>query len=805
MRISSLLVTSIILACSAPSMVYASSASLSMNEAVQYNVSTEAFQSLRERWAESFLGDATVPFDVRLQNMVITTNNAAKKHWDSMTFSEGAVWADLPLDNVTETGRKSLGANIRTSYQRLFVMAKAYRLRYGEWQNNPVLLEKITQGLRFLNTHYYKAGVKEWGNWWHWELGTPKDVHNILALLYEVLPSDVITSHLAATRYFTPMATHLGAGAGADVSSNPNYRESMGGNRTDNTQVVLLRGILSQDEDEITQAIAALSPVVAYVSESDGFYSDGSFIQHYDIAYNGTYGNVLLGGLGAQMSLMAGSPWAVTDPTLNEIYPIIFKSYAPLLFKGSMMEFVNGRAISRPKEQGHDVGHSVLASLFHYLDGAPMTYQLPLKTLLKTHITQDTYRNFFDSINHVGNYQKAQLLLADEAVPVEDAFDGLFPFPSMDRLTYRKGDWAFSLAMHSSRLGNFECMNRENRKGWFTGDGMGYLYNGQLDHYQDYWPVVDSYALEGTTVDDQTMTPCEGQRNQIKGERKQDMDWVGMVALDGVGAAGMDFYNWDETVTAKKSWFFFDEGVIHLGSDIQSQLGANVSTAIINRKFDLQASPQLWVNQSRLDEPLTEQPVKHLLLTGLEEKNTNIGYVFFEPTPLNIERSVRSGHWEDIGTQSGTVSAKFVQASVKHAADQQDYGYVLLPNATQNDLIAFASDSPVKVLQQNEQAHVVKIQSEKTVLANVWAATPVQLTPQLTVEGKMALALKKEKGWQQVAVADPTQKQQQLTLTFNKPIRILDDSQKRIRVKNKRTVLIDVSGLKGQSYRFNVK
>ncbi|MDA1380689.1 hypothetical protein PCI56_14345 [Plesiomonas shigelloides subsp. oncorhynchi] len=133
------------------------------------------------------------------------------------------------------------------------------------------------------------------GNWWHWELGIPKDIHNILIVLYEQLPSELIQANTAATRYFTPLPTHLGAGPGADTSSNPKYRESTGGNRTDNSQVVLLRGVLDNNAAEINAAVTALSPVVEYVSTSDGFYTDGSFIQHYDIAYNGTYGNVLLG------------------------------------------------------------------------------------------------------------------------------------------------------------------------------------------------------------------------------------------------------------------------------------------------------------------------------------------------------------------------------------------------------------------------------------------------------------------------------------------------------------------------------
>lgn len=121
----------------------------------------------------------------------------------------------------------------------------------------------------------------------------------------------------------------------------------------------------------------------------------------------------------------------------------------------------------------------------------------------------------------------------------------------MDRVVYRTDDWAFSLAMHSSRLGNFECMNNENRKGWFTGDGMSYFYTNQLDHFHDYWPVVDSYRLPGTTVDDQLMLECQGQRNQIRGGRKLQMDWVGSAKLDDIAVAGMDFINWNETLTAK--------------------------------------------------------------------------------------------------------------------------------------------------------------------------------------------------------------------------------------------------------------
>lgn len=43
-------------------------------------------------------------------------------------------------------------------------------------------------------------------------------------------------------------------------------------------------------------------------------------------------------------------------------------------------------------------------------------------------------------------------------------------------------------------------MNKENAKGWYTSDGVSYLYNDDLSHFSDdYWATVDPYKLTGIT------------------------------------------------------------------------------------------------------------------------------------------------------------------------------------------------------------------------------------------------------------------------------------------------------------------
>ena len=82
-----------------------------------------------------------------------------------------------------------------------------------------------------------------------------------------------------------------------------------------------------------------------------------------------------------------------------------------------MLDFVNGRAISRNQEQGHDVGHKVMQSLVHYIDGAPAPYKTRLQSLLKTLILGDTFKDFFASTGNVINYQKAVEIVNNASIP----------------------------------------------------------------------------------------------------------------------------------------------------------------------------------------------------------------------------------------------------------------------------------------------------------------------------------------------------------------------------------------------------
>lgn len=54
--------------------------------------------------------------------------------------------------------------------------------------------------------------------------------------------------------------------------------------------------------------------------------------------------------------------------------------------------------------------------------------------------------------------------------------------------------------MSSSRNGKYEYINWENTKGWYSGDGMTYIYLSVNDYGVDYWKNINSIRFGGTTI-----------------------------------------------------------------------------------------------------------------------------------------------------------------------------------------------------------------------------------------------------------------------------------------------------------------
>ncbi|EKN4688539.1 polysaccharide lyase 8 family protein [Yersinia ruckeri] len=762
------------------------------------------FDLLAQRWQTSHIGVPAQVFDENQQEEIARIQKEAQHYQQTLLTAADrtTLWEDVPLDNADKV---LLGENLRTSFRRLLVLARAYHLP-GELFQQPETMQAIVSSLDFLTTYYYHPDAMEYGNWWPWEIGIPKLLNDVIALTYPHLSQQQITAYCAASRYFSPSATQSGISPGAKASTNPHRRISTGGNRTDMVQVVLVRGILDQNETEIRQALAALPDVMNIVTQGDGFYVDHSFIQHEDIPYSGTYGNVLLEGVGRVMALMAGSAWPVNDPRMKGIYTTLHKSFLPLIYRGQMMDMVSGRAISRMERQNHAEGHAVLASMLRFLPAAPESERQALAAAIKRELLADTTRDFLHAQPDLALYYQAKTLLNDPQItPADDPVDTVF-YPAMDRLVQRTPNHAFALAWHSYRTGNFECMNDENRHGWLTGDGATYLYDADLTQYTDYWPVINPYRIAGTTTYlDRTLADCVNKKrigSRVGKNRNTHIRWAGAATLNDVAVAGMQFFNFDDSLRAKKSWFLFSGKLVAIGSDIEGDEHQRIGTVADNRKLLSDGSNLLYLNGKSVDlkgKPLTQK--LHSLHIAGNDKGADVGFWFPQQPEVLLEPAKTVTNWSVIGKSQQPVSGYTLSTTLLHKKALAGYQYVLLAGVSKQQLEAYLLAPDIQILQADHLAHAVfQPQTQQLALAS-WGEGKVQIAG-VTTENALALVRQTQSEKSVFSVSDPTQLQSVVQMELSGSWKIIDDPQQRVHMQPGGQLSISTEGLRGQPYTF---
>ena len=766
---------------------------------VSSDIQASAYDLLRQHWASYYLGNSDLPMDAGIRQSIHAVNQQAQELLATVQLSDHGLWPDLVLDKTTSAGQQRLGRDLYSTYQRLFTLARAYRMPGGELAGDPKLQKLLVDSLTLLNQNYYHKGAAEWGNWWHWQVGIAKETGNLMVVLYDALPTALVQDYIAASRYFVPRPTHFSEGAGAPYSSTPTMFKSTGGNRTDNAQVVLIRGILDQNPQEISAGVAALSPVLPFVAKGDGFYPDGSFIQHKDLPYSGTYGQVMVEGLGLLLGLVANSPWQATDANLQKIYPLLLDAFAPLMVNGQMMDMVNGRAVSRVSGQNHRVGHAMLNAMLLYVEGAPEPYKTQLKSFIKGQLEQDQSGEFFRQPKFLSTHQLARAILDDPSVIARKMSSAHHQFADMDRVVHHRPGWSVAIAMHSERVGNYECMNGENLKGWYSADGMTYLYNGQQDHYRNFWPVVDPYRLPGTTVLDEKREPCSGQLSAQRNGRQGKMAWVGGSQLGDRGIAGMDFTNWNNQLQAKKSWFMLDDMVISLGAGIRNNSDAPALTTMANRRES--DGVQVRLNGRSLSSG--DQFKGQLQQLHIHDKRSgaDIGYALLRPAQAEVARLCRQGDWSEVGADSGAVAGCFTTAVLPHD-DSSDYAFATIPGADQQQLADFIRQPSIKVVANSDQVQAIEHAESGLLAVNFWGKGQAGM---VTAHDPMSIMVESSGDQLEVALADPTRSWGKVSLAMDGEYELVDDPQDRISINAKGEVKADLSGLRGSSYRFTLK
>ncbi|MFI9205430.1 polysaccharide lyase 8 family protein [Streptomyces sp. NPDC053048] len=718
------------------------------------------FALLRQRWRGLVLGagfDHTAePYAAALRR----TGELARAHRAGMRPAPASLWPDAPFDPP---------AGITRSYARLFTMAQAHAQPGTGLTGDAGLAADVLAGLDHLHERVYHPGTTRYGNWWEWQIGSPRLLLDILTLLYDAAGEARLARCLAAVDHFVPDSA-LGAYTGT----------STGANRVDLCRVVALRGVLGAAPAKAALARDALSPVLPHVIAGDGLHADGSFLQHTTVAYTGTYGCVLLDGLARLFALLRGSSWDVTDPRRQIIHDSVERAFAPLIHNGLVMDSVSGRAISRgvqtadapgqPPQGDHQRGHALIAAIALLAAGASPAERERWHAVIKGWIARDT-TSPVRTDPRLGVADLARLAAVDaDPVPAAPEPVGHRMFAAMDRAVHRRPGWAANIAMASDRITHYENGNGENPRGWHTGAGMLYWWGARHggDQYGDgFWPTVDPYRLPGTTVSSVPLADNEGGG---WGAPRPAVRWVGGTTDGEYAAIGQHLKGLGSTLEAHKSWFCAADAIVCLGAGITARDGAETETIVDNRNLGAHGTAALTVDGE--PQPAGEGWSRYWESAHWAHLAGHGGYVFPGGAELEALRETRTGSWRDInaGGSPAPVTRRYLTLWHPHGPDPDDasYAYLLMPGATPRALAARAADPGwLTVLANTRDRQAVRIPSLGLTAANFWRPGTAG---RLTVTAPASVLLRHHGRSATLHLAEPPRTGVPFEVTWDRPV-----------------------------------
>ncbi|RNH86512.1 polysaccharide lyase 8 family protein [Staphylococcus aureus] len=676
------------------------------------NTQTPNYEKLKNTWLDVNYGyDKYDESNPDMKKKFEATENEAKKLLSEMKTESGRTYLwesskdiDTKSADMTRTYRniEKIAEAMNHKDTKLNTQDNKNKVKDAlEWMHKNAYGKEPDKKVADLTSNFKNKTSRNTNlNWWDYEIGTPRALTNTLLLLNGAISNDEKKKYTAPIKTFAPKSDKI-------LSSVGQPEQAKGGNLVDISKVKLLESIIEEDATMMKESIDAFNKVFTYVQsnatgkERNGFYKDGSYIDHKDVPYTGAYGVVLLEGISQMMPMIKETPFNDSNQNDTTLKSWIDDGFMPLIYKGEMMDLSRGRAISRENETSHTASATVMKSLLRLSDAMDESTKAKYKQIVKTSVKSDSTYGQNDTLSSYSDISKMKSLMEDSTISTNGLTQQLKIYNDMDRVTYHNKDldFAFGLSMTSKNVARYESINGENLKGWHTGAGMSYLYNSDVKHYRDnFWATANMKQLAATTT-------IENEEPKGMDVKKSSKTFVGGTKFDDQHASiGMDFENQDKTLTAKKSYFILNDKIVFLGTGIKStDSSKNPVTTIENRK----ANGYTLYTDDKQTTTSNDQETNSVFLESTDTKK-NIGYHFLNESKITVKKESHTGKWSDINKsqKQDSKTNQYYEVTQKHSNTDSKYAYVLYPGLSKDDFNT--KKDKVTVVKQDDDFHVVK-------------------------------------------------------------------------------------------------
>jgi chondroitin AC lyase len=596
----------------------------------------------------------------------------------------------------------------------LVYMAQAYKTKSSRYYRSKSLKAAIGKALAYWVKNDYVGD-----NWHDNQITTPTNLGNLMLIMGEELPKELVTG--AQPMIFRANMNASGARPSGD-------RIVIAG--------ILAKSLLFQgDFQEFDKIIKIIEGELKFATGQRGMQHDYSFHHRVDRVNNtdsygyGKYANEF----GDWSYYVSGTKYAFSKEKVNQL--------VDYYLDGIYKQMVYGV----------------------YSDVSVKNRSITNKATFKPHSTQEIERVLVSTDYRKDELKEIIRLRKGEAKP--SASFAKF-FWQTEHFVFQRPDFYTTVRMFSTRNNNMEVpYNGPGKLTHHRADGTNYLVL-KGDEYLNIWPVYDWQKVSGTTI---------VQKPQLPGpddiQKEGLTNFVGAVTDGLYGAVVFDFKSPHDPLEAKKSWFFFDEEYVCLGTDISSKANFDVATTL--NQVLMRTDVSMMQNGTRQEVPKGSRTLQNVKWVHHDK----IGYLFPEPATVTLSNQTETGTWAAI-TDQKNISKEPVNEEVfalwfNHGKKPSgaSYQYIVVPNVTEQELSASSQKNrSIEILANTPALQAVRNAKQNIAQLAFYQAGNIDIAKGVNVRmDSPGMAMLKMQGdrLSELTVADPSRKLSRLLVSVS--------------------------------------
>lgn len=574
--------------------------------------------------------------EILLANNVFLAKTSEAMDYVAAQNADGS-WDDVDYADRTSSANGSIWSAYKALY-RMMAMSQAYRDPGNEGFEDPALVEGVERAL--LHWDEVDPGNQ---NWWETEIGESIAMGRVTVFLRDEISAEareVIVAH------------------------NEGSLDPVGANGAWRTTNYIFRAMAEENYDDIHTGMATMVKTVAVDRSgktNEAVQPDASFWAHGAQLYSEGYGMALFTNVALWADATRGTSFAFTRDHLDTIAFYIISGTRWMIRGDLGMLYLGYR---RPKTVEGITSHA-------------SEFIEPLRMMVRSDALYATsYQALLDNIT--GDSDTAGVT-------------GNKYFWRSEYSSHQRDDYGVFTKLNSSRTigGEYRLRWRPeigNEIDWNASGATAIHVTGREQF--DLGPAFDWLHYPGVTAPYLKVTR--------QGQIRNGGSFTGGVSD---GEYGANVFTLDRADTkASKSYFYFDDEIVALGTGIESSADAPVHTTVNQSVAKANAS----VNGTPLASGTSERTVD----SPAWAYNDQVGYVFPEEGPLKVSNKTQTGHWIDEDPQSADAFTLYFD----HGRQPEDagYEYIVLPAKQPEQVEAYADDPAVEVLRNDAQVQAVR-------------------------------------------------------------------------------------------------